>query len=275
MTVKSAIKQAVYRPRGAFEWVRFEENERPLRMLVSDDTKWNMVREFLLCRIYERPGWFTFADCTGTVIDAGANDGFFSLIAAQYADRVVAIEADVVNAKIVELNAAANDADNVVVLQRALWSSDETLFFQHTGQSASGVVGRDGGEFPVRGVTLAELLVEYPDATALKIDIEGAEFEALGACGDFGGIRRIVGELHQPRNSAAVRELVEQLEAAGFDVDVVDEDYFYSPDMLARARRNRSRVEGELLTKAAVEPYFRLGSRLPSDKELPGLFARR
>ncbi len=249
-------------------------------MLVPDDHLWNSAREMVMSRVYERPGWFMFDDLRScTVIDAGAHVGFFSVMAACYAKQVVAVEADPINARILELNAARNGMGNIRVLNRAVWSTELDLaLVPGGGRSGSGSVAEI--EAPsyghVRSIGIQDLLDSTPEASVLKLDIEGAELAVLPAIHDFGSVETIVGELHMPVQAPEIRSVISCLEAAGFETEVVSEAYFYSAEMLRRARLNRRRLKGQWLTKLLVEPYF-LAATVSRSRggNLPGLFARR
>ncbi len=243
-------------------------------MFVPDDHVWNMSRELILSRVYERKGWFEFGEITGSVIDAGAHVGFFSLIASVHAKSVVSIEALPVNYHTLLLNIEANQRRNIIAHNRAFWSDDSVVTFGGGEDSGSGKIGGAGQS--VRGISLTEAIECASDATVLKIDVEGAEFTALTNAPTFGNISSIVGELHRGIDSEEVGRLVEKLEHEGFEVDLVDESYFYSETMLQRAMKNAGTLQGQRLTKAAIWPYYKSSKWWAhAQGGLPGLFARR
>jgi len=128
------------------------------------------------------------------VVDAGACQGDFALIASKLTGdegKVIAFEPDADNAAILEANIKANDAGNVAVIKKGLWSEDTTLRFRG-GQGQYSALCREGEDEETAGSVdvvaldneLHRLGIDRVDF--VKADIEGAEIEFIE------GARRIL-----------------------------------------------------------------------------------
>jgi len=168
-----------------------------------------------------------------TFVDAGANIGFFTILAAGIVGprgRVYAIEMMPRTADRLRLNIAENDLTNVAVLEHALSakSGEEVLATvpEHKFGRAS-IVNDAGGEshstISVRTRTIDELLVESAGPIDLmKLDLEGAEALALkGAAEVLKRVRAIIFE--QLRGQSEAAELLEQ---SGFRLSTLDGNNF-------------------------------------------------
>jgi len=168
-----------------------------------------------------------------TFVDAGANIGFFTILAAGIVGprgRVYAIEMMPRTADRLRLNIAENDLTNVAVLEHALSakSGKEVLATvpEHKFGRAS-IVNDAGGEshstISVRTRTIDELLVESAGPIDLmKLDLEGAEALALkGAAEVLKRVRAIIFE--QLRGQSEAAELLEQ---SGFRLSTLDGNNF-------------------------------------------------
>jgi FkbM family methyltransferase len=158
-----------------------------------------------------------------TVVDVGANIGYNTVYASRLvgdAGRVVAVEPAADNVRFLRENVNANALGNVVVHAVAVGRAREvrdlflrgdvsavnSLFEQSVYASVTGVE-------KVTVMPLDELV--DGDADLVKIDVEGAELDALG------GMRRLLGN---PRIQLIVEWHPRLQEAAG-----------YPPDALPRA----------------------------------------
>jgi FkbM family methyltransferase len=263
-TVKRRIKSTVSPKRGNLISLEITERGKQLSALCPDDEVFTLSRELILDRIYERGG-VNFNSGLRTVVDAGAHAGIFSLMASQWADRVVSIEASQVNFDLLKLNIDRNHITNIDPRHRALWSkSGERLDLEANGDSGDRRVNdqarSDERGNRVESISLDDLIKEIGPIDLLKIDIEGAEYEAFRACTRLSSISAIVGEMHlfegDPEERRLLDALVADLEEAGFDVLLVPEDELYSRESLDRLRRNSGSLKGYHLTKALAAAYY-------------------
>jgi FkbM family methyltransferase len=127
-----------------------------------------------------------------TVWDAGANVGFFSMLAARLVGpggRVVCLEPLSKNAKRVEYNAALNGFGHVIVRREALGRRDGRAPFVVAPESTMGMLSESNflkpdqrvvGEVEVPLRTIDSLVAEgVPRPDLIKLDIEGTEADAL------------------------------------------------------------------------------------------------
>lgn len=137
------------------------------------------------------------------VLDLGANIGAFSVWAAMAgAERVLAIEPDVGNADQCANNHAANPvAGHVTVATAAVGATTTRATIDvEPGLEACATVKATGGTGPVAVYPLRTFVgMAGGHVHVVKIDVEGAEYEALTTAGQDGTLAhvdRIVGEWH-------------------------------------------------------------------------------
>lgn len=134
-----------------------------------------------------------------TMVDVGANIGYFTVLAAQCVGpegRVVAVEASPGLCDILRRNVAMNGhLPATTVWNRAAWSRAETLeLHQRVHYGANSSLAPAGAEHldeladsevavEVEAVPLDDLLADLPRIDVLKLDVEGAEVHALQGLG--------------------------------------------------------------------------------------------
>ena len=182
----------------------------------------------------------------GTIIDAGAHIGAFTVLAArQVPDGTVhALEPGSANVALLERNAAANGAANVHAHQLALGGADGTVrLYQAPGSIGHSLyrnpgwddvvpepgIDRESRDYEeVECVTLERFLranaIEAVDL--LKMNIEGAEYDILrGTCVEvLRRIRWMQIELH-PVQDAVAEAALARLREAGFEVTTISTDH--------------------------------------------------
>lgn len=127
------------------------------------------------------------------VIDAGAYEGLFSILAARSIGpegKVIAFEPDVQNRARLEANIRLNRVENIVVVDKGLWSGGGVLRFCASGSDFS-CIGAGDLNTPVNEGWDANTTVEVTALDEeldrlgidridfLKADVEGAEIEML------------------------------------------------------------------------------------------------
>ncbi len=122
------------------------------------------------------------------VLDAGAYVGIFSVYASKKVGRegkVIAFEPDPDTARRLNKNLELNNASNVEIINKGLWSSDATLVFKAGRELASSFVTEDNVdnlkkiEVPVTTIDNAMKDVNVKNKLFIKMNIEGSEIEAL------------------------------------------------------------------------------------------------
>jgi FkbM family methyltransferase len=117
------------------------------------------------------------------VYDVGANVGFYTLLSARLvgrAGRVLAFEPLPRNLEYLNRHLALNDVRNVLVMPVAVGREGGTALFDAGRDPSEGRLSEDGG-LEVTVVSLDEVGAqgEVPPPDLIKMDIEGAELEAL------------------------------------------------------------------------------------------------
>ncbi|MDN2578969.1 FkbM family methyltransferase [Aquibium sp. ELW1220] len=140
-----------------------------------------------------------------TFVDAGANIGFYSVVAASQvapSGSVIAIEMMKQTAELLRRNIELNNASSVSVVENALADrGGEALFASmpsgNFGQAS--LQSSQGDEhFEVLTNTLDAVLADVPYIKLLKMDLEGAELSALkGALKVLDRIEAIIFEHHE------------------------------------------------------------------------------
>jgi FkbM family methyltransferase len=163
------------------------------------------------------------------VVDVGANIGVFSLWAERLGADVAAFEPEPrtfaslvtnVAGRRITPRQAALVGEAAPTVRLYLSELDST---RHTAAGKEIESGEPLSDFvDVPTVTLAEVVGSGCDL--LKLDCEGAEFEALLGADDetLGRVRRVILEFHRFAGSPEV--IVDRLEAAGMDVDLLAEN---------------------------------------------------
>jgi FkbM family methyltransferase len=155
-----------------------------------------------------------------TVLDCGGNIGCFSVLAGNRAGpggRVISVEPEPENLALLRLNAELNGLANIEIVPRAIYSrTGVQLGIESGGVSAHVTHGVDR---PVDSISLADLLTATGSRRfdIIKMDIEGAEIDALRSPGSdqvLSACRGISAEVH---SLEAERLLVDCLRRIGFD----------------------------------------------------------
>jgi FkbM family methyltransferase len=142
----------------------------------------------------------------GLAWDIGAHVGFFSLLLSLRCDRVVAVEPHPHNASRLRTNVRLNRAP-VEVVEAAVGRAPGVVRIAGAGRTSG--VGDGVGALEVRRTTLDQLAEQHGAPSFVKLDVEGAELEALqGASTVLARRPAILVETHSPRLTADVAELL-------------------------------------------------------------------
>jgi FkbM family methyltransferase len=156
------------------------------------------------------------------VVDVGANIGTFSLGVLWHRPgaRLIAIEPSPLNLGYLEQNLVAFGAGRTDVIKAAagVFRGATRLAGDFTDSFRTGT--SEG--ICVQMIPLADVLMEKTDL--LKIDIEGAELDALRGAGEtLANVDRVVIEYHDyPGVPSSLPELLQLLKGAGFDALEID-----------------------------------------------------
>lgn len=125
------------------------------------------------------------------VIDAGANCGHLSIFFSKLAGpngKIIAFEPDKFNIERIESNIKLNDglASNIKIEDLLLWDKNELIDFYEAGTVGSSAVWMPDNEHCVKkqAVRIDDWVIEnnVQKLDFIKMDIEGAEIEALDGC---------------------------------------------------------------------------------------------
>ncbi len=176
--------------------------------------------------------WFTPSP-GDTVFDLGANIGIATLVLAEKVGkggRVIAVEPDPENFEYLQRNVAKHELPQVTLVQCAVSDHDGNSMFFAEGSMFSGLasarqdaVFREsiGATIEVPTRTLASLMTEFGTPSFIKMDIEGAEIEALsGARAALEAHPAIACETNHIRGNTRTQFAVEEmLRLAGYTVE--------------------------------------------------------
>ena len=130
-------------------------------------------------------------------LDIGAHIGAFSVLAAPKVESVRAYEADARNYGFLVDNLALNECWNVEAHLEAVAGSNGTrVLWKHPKRNtaAHSLIMQDG--FKPSRIAALDINDILGDATCVKMDVEGAEWEIVRAVEDWGGVRQIIVEFH-------------------------------------------------------------------------------
>ena len=119
------------------------------------------------------------------VYDIGAHFGIFSLTAAYFGGKAIAVDASPAAAHMIEIEAALNKcADRVRILRAAVSDMNGTIEMLSSGVFSDGYFTaakrRPRNELTrVRAVTIDEMVLQFGPPTHIKIDVEGHEAAVL------------------------------------------------------------------------------------------------
>jgi len=157
---------------------------------------------------------------TPLIIDCGANIGLSVLFFKHlYPDsRIIAFEPDQQIFNALKNNIAAFVLSNVVLYNKAIWSSETNLEFWAEGGFSGRIVkqGDDKNIIKVETARLKNFLEQKVDF--LKIDIEGAEGRVISDCADkLINVDRIFLEYHSHHSEPQkLADIIEILRSQGF-----------------------------------------------------------
>lgn len=119
------------------------------------------------------------------ILDCGANIGVSVLYFKKlFPDcKIIAYEADPQIFSFLSSNLQLNNVEGVELHNKAIWSSETSLSFKQEGADAGHISSSSHGDITIPTVSLRSLL-NNNHFDLVKIDIEGAEYEALKGCSD-------------------------------------------------------------------------------------------
>lgn len=143
----------------------------------------NFISDWSPLKGYERKYQLQPGD---VVLDAGAYPGDYTLFAARKvgpSGRVIAFEPGEQNRKVLERNIAAEKLNNITIIPKGIWNENARLRMDQDGL-ASTVVLSDDSDSEIEVTTVDEVVeaLGLSRVDLLKMDIEGAEIQAIEGC---------------------------------------------------------------------------------------------
>jgi len=173
-----------------------------------------------------------------TVLDIGANIGFYTLLAASIIGPngcCLAIEPNVRNVKLLAASKATNGFESIRIYQGAA-TKEWGLLYLNTSHSngvvspATGKLGELMSRETVMGMKLDDLLASCERLDVIKIDVEGAEYLALsGAIAAIEKSRPIVFSEFSPPAMPQIsgvqpEEYLDLFLKRGYSISILDKD---------------------------------------------------
>jgi FkbM family methyltransferase len=233
--------------------INFRIDGESLHALVPSDSMFFGIKDILFNREYELFRAFELTRPRHVVVDAGANAGLYTIIAAISAKQVIAIEPDSQIFKTLSHNVSSNHLTNVVLKQSALSTTKGSVGFYRRGNTQLGSIRTRKNVEPilVDTITLEQLPDEGPQAPGrridlLKLDIEGSEFDIIQFSDEksLGRVQRIVAEIHTEHGD--ISALTSKLTRSGFK-------YVITKRPLKKIGDGRIRILGDYKVKLLMK----------------------
>lgn len=151
----------------------------------------------------------------GVFVDVGANVGYYSILASRMGVPALAVEAHPQTFSVLQENLRLNRCQNVTPVHRAIWNRSGlrvNVVAPGTQYGMAAVELSSRGE--VETVTLDDLLEPYEKIGLVKLDVEGAELQALE--GAHRTLKRTPFVVLEALDEAVHREVQEILRSYGF-----------------------------------------------------------
>jgi FkbM family methyltransferase len=152
--------------------------------------------DFLMCLIEDGYGLEELSETPATVLDIGANQGFFALAARSFFPKAVlhCYEPNPRILPVLEKNAAAVHAE---VFREAVGAAGGTVFLEESGDSNQARTNSAANGMPVPQVSFRTAVERLGGRVDLaKIDCEGAEWEMFADPEPWKSIRNLRMEYH-------------------------------------------------------------------------------
>ncbi|MGB8852065.1 MAG: FkbM family methyltransferase [Pirellulales bacterium] len=182
-----------------------------------------IVPRFIQVRSPIRASIFKGSPESGNVVvDAGAFPGDFTVYASRRvgpSGRVIAFEPHPLNFERLRRNVAAFGCDNVIFVNKGLWSYDGQLTISNDG-GVSATIGSHGLLIQVASLDHEIERLGITKVDFIKMDIEGAEIRALEGCGQIlktNDVRLAIGSYHEFEGQVTYPRVESILRDSGYE----------------------------------------------------------
>ena len=157
-------------------------------------------------------------------LDLGAYNGdtieeFLELTNNNY-KQIIALEPDTKNFKKLQKNIETKEIANTILVNKGIWKENTTLFFSNSGGRQSTLVDATKLEVPVTTIdTICDEAKLANPLTFIKMDVEGAEIEALTGGASFiakDKPKLFIAAYHRDNDLFLLPELISKL--ANYDI---------------------------------------------------------
>ena len=170
-----------------------------------------------------------------TVVDIGANIGYYSIIASARARKVIAFEPDTTNSGYIKKSIVANNATNITLIESGVGERNgtHTLYLDPHNKGKHSLLshGSATDAISISMTTLDEALAELgtPKIDVIKMDIEGWEGQA------FRGMSATLASHHPillfefapwriAKTGIEPIEILERLVSLGYSLSIISEE---------------------------------------------------
>jgi FkbM family methyltransferase len=173
--------------------------------------------DFLMCLVEDGYGLEELRETPTTVLDIGANQGFFALAARSFFPDAT-IHCYEPNQRILSILEKNAEAVRAEVFREAVGSSEGTVFLEESGDSNQARTTSVAGGTAVAQVSLRTVVERLGGKVDLaKIDCEGAEWKMFGDPEPWKAIRNLRMEYHL-LDVHHFGEVASSLNAFGFEI---------------------------------------------------------
>lgn len=175
-------------------------------------------------------------------LEAGAYIGYYVIKMAQTVGpggRVIAVEADQENVKIVRRNVEANDLQNVSVVPQGVWNSSGKIAFHKSTRQKNSIVpevlrGRATVPYTIETNTIDGILERFGLARAdfVILTVNGAEIEALKGMPNTlkAGCHLAIAAPYMRNGQPSYPVVVGMLKQRGYAIELDHEGFFRNRD---------------------------------------------
>lgn len=230
------------------------------KIAYSDKSKINNILDYerfffiydLMEEVYVKGSHFNQIDYTefGTIIDAGANIGAFTINANNKKKdcNFILVEPEDKNCIDLEKNLLSNGVTDYQIVKKGLWSSDgEMSFYTSNRAGEHSLIGDEKSTKVTIEILKLESLFKQNTIThpvLLKMDIEGAELEVIKSSIEFlkeqKNLTLLIEALHFVDNKETYKELIPLLKGNGFEI--LDWGSDFRGTILAKNLNNNSLI---------------------------------